>query len=400
MTPRYSIHAKHWGLDPEVIFLNHGSFGATPRAVLEYQRTIRDKMESEPVRFFISEYPELLLDVRNLFAEFIGVQPQTIVFVRNVTYAVNSVLRSYPFQSGDELLITNLEYNACTNVAKYVAKKENVKLVTAQIPFPFETEDQVIDAVLAAVTPRTRLVMIDHITSATGFRIPIEPIIEELNRRGIDSLIDGSHSVGMVPLELDKLGATFFTSNAHKWLCAPKGAAFLYTREDAQDKIYPASISHGYNMSLPNSPKFHDHFDWAGTDDFSSYLSIGESIKFMESILPNGWGDYIKHNNELIIAARKLICERLGCALPCPDKMLTSLATIPLPDETEPTALIGKLAYAQIHPIQAKLYGKYKLELPVWHEFPKLNLRISACLYNDISQYEALADALQEIFHL
>ncbi|MDO4586133.1 MAG: aminotransferase class V-fold PLP-dependent enzyme [Planctomycetia bacterium] len=408
-----SPFAAEWMLDPNIIFLNHGSFGACPKAILKRQQELRNQMESEPLRFMEQEYPVLLNESRQRLARFVGAKSEHLVFVRSVTQAVNSVLRSYPFEDGDEILTTDHEYNACANVARFIADHPNdpsktarkVHFVAANVPYPIQSPDNVFEALMAKVNDQTRLVLIDHVTSPSGFLQPIERIIVEMNRRGIDTLIDGSHSVGMIPLDLEKLNATFFTSNCHKWLCTPKGSAFLWVRNDWAERIYPSTISHGYNWSVPDNPKLHDLFDWPGTDDFTPWLCVGDTILFLENLLDDRSGKLEKlaqHNHDLIIAARRLLCQRLDSEPVCPESMLTSLAAIALPDEKEPPRLKFFHAASALHPIHVRLLEEFKIEVPVfnWTAYPKLTLRIAAQLYNDLSQYEKLADALDIIFRV
>ncbi|MGZ4779741.1 MAG: aminotransferase class V-fold PLP-dependent enzyme, partial [Thermoanaerobaculia bacterium] len=218
---------EHWLLDPAITFLNHGSFGATPRAVLEKQTEYRLRMEREPVRFLVRELEPLLDAARRKVAAFAGAEAESLVFVPNATAGVNAVLRSLDLDQNDELLVTNQEYNASRNALDYVAQLAGAKVVAVDIPFPIASPDDVVDRIVSGVTDRTRLLLIDHITSQTALVLPIERIVAEMNRRGIDTLVDGAHAPGMVPLDVKTIGASYYTGNLHKWVCGPKGAAFL-----------------------------------------------------------------------------------------------------------------------------------------------------------------------------
>ncbi|MGH6691474.1 MAG: aminotransferase class V-fold PLP-dependent enzyme, partial [Gammaproteobacteria bacterium] len=238
---------KLWPLDPDVGFLNHGSFGACPTEVLRYQQVLRNELEAGPVRFLSRELDDRLDAARAALAAFVGADPDDLGFVVNATTGINAVLRSLSFKPGDELLTTDHAYNACRNTLNFVAAREGVQVVVATVPFPLASPDEVVEAVLAQVTRRTRLAMLDHVTSPTGLVLPLERLIAELSARGIEVLVDGAHAPGMLPLDLGTLGATYYSGNCHKWICAPKGSAFLWVRRDCQAYVHPATISHGAN---------------------------------------------------------------------------------------------------------------------------------------------------------
>ena len=253
--------ADRWLLDPEVIFLNHGSFGATPKAVLDEQSRIRLRIEREPLVFFDHDYLKELDQARAVLAGFLGARTDDLAFVVNATTGVNTVLRSLRLERGDQLLVTDHEYDACRNAIDAVAADSGAEVVVASIPFPLSSESEVVEAVIEKVTPRTRLLLIDHATSQTGLLLPVEQLVKEAQARGVEVLVDGAHAPGMVALDLDTLGAAYYTGNLHKWTCAPKGAAFLHVREDRRDGVRPLVISHGANAKSIKRSRFHLEHD-------------------------------------------------------------------------------------------------------------------------------------------
>jgi len=385
---------RHWLLDPNVTFLNHGSFGSCPRAVLDFQRDLRDRLERQPVRFLVREFEPLWDAARDALARFVGADTDDLVFVANATGGVNTVLRSLPFQAGDELLVTNHEYNACRNALNFAAERSGARIIVANLPFPVRHEDELVLPVLQAVTTRTKLVLLDHVTSQTGLVVPVQRLVRELSARGVDALIDGAHAPGMVALNLRETGAAYYTGNCHKWLCAPKGAAFLHVRRDRQLLIRPLTISHGANSARSDRSRFLIEFGWTGTGDPSACLSVPESLRFMESLLPGGWPEIMRRNRALALAARQLLCRALNTAPPCPDEFIGSLASIPLPDARDATPSKSPL---YLDPLQDFLLEQHAIEVPVipWPAPPKRLLRISAQLYNSLPQYEHLATALK-----
>ena len=392
MTP-----AEHWGLDPGTIFLNHGSFGACPRPVLEYQERLRERMERQPVQFFARDLEGLLDEARGELARFVGAAPGDLAWVRNATTGVNAVLRSLDPLPDDELLTTDHEYNACRNALDHVARRSGARVVVAALPFPVDSPERIVDAILDRATPRTRLALLDHVTSPTGVVLPIARLVRELARRGVDTLVDGAHAPGMLALDLAEIGAAYYTGNCHKWLCAPKGAGFLYVRRDLQRAVSPAVISHGANTRRTDRPRYLIEFDWVGTDDPTSCLSVPEALRFMGSLLPGGWPALREHNRRLVLEGRRALCEALGIDPPCPEEMIGSLAAVPVPpgpaDARPPSPLYDD-------PLQQALLERFAIEVPVisWPAPPQRLVRISAQIYNRAEQYVALASALTRLF--
>ena len=377
---------EFWWLEPEVTFLNHGAFGACPKSVLEVQQQFRQRLEQQPLRFLAQDLEGLLDGARNALAEFVGADPLDLAFVPNATTGVNTVLRSLHFTPDDELLTTNHEYNACRNALDFVAARSGAQVVVAEILLPIQSPEQVMEAVIAKISPKTRLALLDHVTSQTGLVMPIQRLVHELNQRGIDTLIDGAHAPGSVPLNLVAIGATYYTGNCHKWLCAPKGAAFLYVQGDRQAQIRPLTISHGANSLRSDRSRFRLEFDWPGTYDPSAYLSIPAAIQFMGTLLPGGWPELMAQNQTKALAARKILCEVLNVPIPCPDEMIAALAVVPLPD-------------GSYQALQTALLNQYGIEVPIvpWPAGQKRLVRVAAQIYNTLAQYEYLAQALVEL---
>lgn len=386
--------ASPWVLDKNCVFLNHGSFGSCPRPVLDYQNALRERMERQPIQFLVRELEGLLDQARSQVAGFLGAEETDLVFVPNATTGVNTVLRSLRFEPDDELLVTDHEYNACRNALDFVAVLWRARVVVVRVPFPLESEDQIVEAVLAGTTSKTRLALLDHVTSQTGLVFPISRLVRELAQRGIDTLVDGAHAPGMVPLDLKQIGAAYYTGNCHKWLCAPKGAGFLFVRRDRQHLIRPLAISHGGNSTRTDRSCFQIEFGWTGTSDPSACLSIPESIRFVGSLVPGGWPEVMRRNRALALAGRKILCQALKTPLPAPDNLIGSLASVSLPDASVVTAPVSPL-YAD--PLQDLLRAQFGIEVPIipWPAPPHRLLRISAQLYNSTGHYELLAQALR-----
>jgi isopenicillin-N epimerase len=390
---------SHWDLDPFVVFLNHGSFGACPTPVLAKQADWRARMEREPVLFLGREIEGLLDEARAEVAEFLGAQAEDLAFVPNATAGVNAVLRSLRFEPGDEIVVANHGYNACNNAARWVLERTGGRVVVADVPYPVPSFDAVVDAVLAAVTPRTKLALLDHVTSQTALVFPIHRLVAELQgRRGIDVLVDGAHAPGMVALDLDVLGAAYYVGNGHKWLCGPKGAAFLHVRRDRRDRVAPLAISHGLNMPRTDKSLFQLLFDWTGTADPTPWLCLPDAIRFVSTLLPGGMDELQLHWRAKALAARDLVCDALGVAPPAPDLFIGSLATaiLPRPPAEAPAPPLF------LHPLQAELWEKHRIEIPV---MPAPNgrdwsIRLSAAPYNEESDYRRLADALRASRHV
>ena len=388
-----SPFARHWALDPTLDFLNHGSFGACPTVVLEEQSRLRAKLESQPVRFMARELEPALDAVRERVAAFVGARPEELAFVTNATEGVNAVLASLAFEPGDEVLITNHGYNACNNAALHWAERAGARRTVAELPLPLSGPEAAVDAVLAAVTPRTRIAVLDHVTSPTGIVLPVARLVAALRERGVLTLIDGAHAPGMLPLELSKLGADYYVGNLHKWCCTPKGTAILVVRPELQATLRPLVISHGARSARTDRPKLWLEFDWVGTIDPTGLLSVPVALDFLGGLLPGGIPALMAANRALALAARACLLDALGGTPLCPESMLGSMAAVALPDAPQPEAFANS-PFAE--PLYSQLLDErfevFALNFPAP---PKRLLRVTAQIYNELSQYERLARVLR-----
>lgn len=369
-----------WALDPSITFLNHGSFGACPREVLAHQSLLRAQLEAEPVRFMVRELEPLLDEARRRLGAFVGAQPADLAFVPNATTAVNTVLQSLDLAPGDELLTLSHAYNACLNALRAVAQRGKATVVVAPLPLPVPGPEAVLEAVRQAVTPRTRLVLLDHVTSPTALVLPVAPLVRELEARGIAVLVDGAHAPGFVPLDLDGLGASYATGNLHKWVCAPKGAAFLHVRRDRQPTVRPLVVSHGANSPRTDRSRFHLEFDWVGTDDPTPYLCVPKALDVLGAMDPDGWPGLMRRNRDDALAARRLLLETLGSAPLAPESMLGAMAAVEVP-----------------HPpadLQELLFHRHRVEVPVIAFEGRTLVRTSAQRHVRDGDVEVLARAL------
>lgn len=338
----------------------------------------------------IRELEGLLADARGALAQLIGAQPDDLAFVPNASSGVSTVLRSLALGPGDELLTTDHVYGACRNALAFAADSTGARLVVAPVPFPLESSEEVVSAVLARVTERTRLLLIDHVTSPTAVVFPVARLVTELQKRGVDTLVDGAHAPGMLPLDLGALGAAYYTANCHKWLCAPKGSAFLHVRRDRQSRVRPLTISHGAASARQDVSRFRLEHDWTGTVDPSAYLAIPRAIRFLEQLMPGGLPALRAHNHELVLHARAVLCRALAVAPPAPTALLGSMVTLPLPPGPGPEDP------SRLEPLQDQLFYEHGIEVPVFRfgSEDRRWLRVTAQAYNTAADYDRLAAAL------
>lgn len=318
-----------------VDYMNHGSFGACPLALRAYQRDEREKFLQSPVDYFAYEYGPKFEAARKFWAEFVKADLGGIALVEGATQGVNTVMTSLAlrgfFKTGDEILLTNHGYNACNNVAREIARLTGAEVAVARVPFPINDPAEATQAVLKAVTPRTRLALIDHITSESGLILPISDIVAGLKAQGVETLVDGAHAPAHVPLDLEKLGAAFYTGNGHKWLCAAPGCAFLYVREAFRDVIRPLNTSHGANNPDANTSGFLKAFAWPGTRDCTAWFTPAKAFSILDSLHPGGLFGLVADNRRLMLYGYKLLLDALDLKPFAPESMLGLMGSIVLP---------------------------------------------------------------------
>lgn len=377
---------QNWMLDPAIAFLNHGCFGARLRSVAEIQQRHRDRFEASPVQVLHFDRDEAIQRAKESVGRFIGASPANFGFVTNATAGVNVVLRALSFQPGDELLTINHVYNAVRMAMHMVGDRCGATPIEARLPLPIASPREVVDVVHRAITKRTRLLIIDHITSPTALVLPVHEIVALCNQHGVDVLIDGAHAPGMVELDVESIGAAYYAGNLHKWTCAPVGAGFLWARPDRQNGLHPLTISHFLEEGFPHE------FRWQGTRDITPWLTVPAAIEFMEK--QYGWAAVRRHNHQMAVWAHTMLCEKWDVEpiSPLDGSMLGSMATLRLPDVA---GLQRK--YETPEALQRELFERHRFEVPIVDWDGTWWLRVSCQVYNTADQYERLGDAVLEL---
>ncbi|MBF9264877.1 aminotransferase class V-fold PLP-dependent enzyme [Paracidovorax cattleyae] len=385
-------HRERFLLDPDVVCLNHGMLGACPREVLERQSELRERMERLPSAFILREFQGLLDAARQALAQFVSADPADLVLLPNVTTALSAVLLSIPLAPGDEILTTDHAYLSCMNLLDFVARKTGARIVVASVEVPVSGPDAVVDAVVGRATPLTRLAVLDHVTSPTGIVFPIEALVERLAVRGIDTLVDGAHTPGMLPLDVQAIGAAYYAGNCHKWLCSPRGAGFLHVRRDRQADLHPPVISRGYGMADASRPRLHWEFDWLGTNDPTALLCIPDAIRFLDGLMRGGMPALMDRNRRLALkGASHLAMAGLPIKRLAPDAMLGSMVAYQLPDALEAA---GSDAAASLQRQLCDLHG-VDVAVTAWPADRGRVLRASAQIYNTTDDFNQLVAALR-----
>jgi len=334
-------------------------------------------MERQPLQFFIETLPDALRDAAQSLGELVGAPGEDIAFVDNATSGVNAVLRSFPFEAGDEILTTNHVYGAVARTIEFVGKRTGATPVFVEVPFPPDGPDEVVERVAAAITERTRMAVLDHITSATALVLPIKRLIALFHERGVPVLVDGAHAPGMVDLDLEALGADWYTGNCHKWLCSAKGCAFLWSNPNsdvARRDLHPPVISHFLNEEWPAE------FDFVGTRDYTPFLSLPAALDFHRELGPARIRTYI---HDLVLEAGDRLCASWGVQSVAPRAMTGSILTLPIPQVLDP-------AEHDAFALRKTIWDRHRIEVPFVAFDGQTWLRISAQIYNDLDDYKAL----------
>ncbi len=366
-----------WSLSPDVVHLNHGSYGGCPRAVTAAADAVRVRLEAAPMRFYLLEWQAELDRARAAVAAFVHADPARLVFVPGATTGVAIALAAATLAAGDEILTTTHVYPACRNQLVRLADRTGARIVMVPVALPFDP-DALVDAITAAITPRTKLALLDHITSPTALVLPLDRIVPQLRARGIPVIVDGAHAPGQIALDVDAIGATWYVGNHHKWMCAPKASGFLAVAADAVAHTLPLVTSHGATAAYGPPNRLHAELDWSGTYDPSAQLAVPTAIDTIAE-MGGGWPAVIARNHALLLAMR----ERLGGRLIAPADCLGTMAAVPieLPAGVSTTALEKQL-----------LVDGW--EVPIVASAAGLFVRVSAHLYNHIDQIDQLAATL------
>lgn len=379
-----------WQLDPAITYLNHGTVGATPKRVLEAQRAIRDEIEAVPSRYLLRELTMIRVggprsDVPRMrraaaeVAAFVGARPDDLVFVDNATTGVSAVLRSLKLSPGDEIVMSDLAYGAVANAARFVTREAGASVVTIAAPYPMpDGPEAFVEAMLDAITPRTKLLIVDHITSETALVLPVAEIARRAHERGVAVFADGAHAPGSIPLDIPALGVDWYTGNLHKWAWAPRSSGILWAAPERQAGLHPAVISWGLDQG------FTAEFDLIGTRDPSPFLAAPTAIALMREF---GVDAVMRWNNRLAWHAARMLCETFETAMPMPESMVASMATIPLPERCGSDAV-------QAAALRDALLFEDRIEAQVHAKAGRLWMRVSAQVYNELSDFERFAEAV------
>jgi len=366
-------------LSRELTFLNHGSFGACPRPVFAIYQNWQRELEANPVGFLGLRLPDLLAAASVRLAGYLGTVADNLVFVPNATYGVNVVARSLKLQSGDEVLTSDHEYGAVNRTWRFNCERQGAVYINQPVAVPAPSASAIVDQIWAGVTERTKVITLSHITSPTALMMPIAEICRRARAAGILTVIDGAHAPGQLELDLDAIGADYYTGNCHKWLCSPKGAAFLYARPERQALLEPLVVSHGWNADAPGSSQFLDYFTWVGTVDPAAYLTVPAAIDFQAQ---HQWADVREACHALALEAQQQILDLSDAAALSADDLWVQMRAVPIPG-----------AAADYKP----LWEKHRIVVPVFEWNGQTLIRFSIQAYNGPDDIHRLIVALQEV---
>lgn len=370
-------------LDPEITYLNHGSFGACPLPIFkDYQRWQRE-LELEPVQFIQNNAPEYLRTAKDALAKYINCSPLDFFFTVNPTYAVNTIMRNLDLKPGDEILTTNHEYGAMDRTWNFYFKKTGVKYIRQEIALPVTSKEQILQQFWEGYNQRTKVVFINHISSATALIFPVKEVCERARELGLITIIDGAHVPGHIELDIDALNPDFYTGTLHKWMLAPKGCSFLYVKKEFQSQIDPLIVSWGYESDTPGESTFLDYHEYQGTRDISAFLTTPAAIKFLDD---NDWKSKSESCKEMVRLNYERFCQLVATAPICPvtSEFLGQMCSIRI--ITQWPSELKKL-----------LFTKYKIEIPVMTLNDAVYLRISIQAYNSQNDIDKLYDAVADI---
>jgi isopenicillin-N epimerase len=370
-------------LDPNIIFLNHGSYGATPRTVFEEYQEWQRRLERQPVLFLGRQLPELLGESRRVLGEYLNADPDDLVYIPNATHGVNIVAHSLKLQPGDEILATDHEYGACDYTWEFVCEKAEARYINQPVPLPVASGEEIVDQFWQGVTARTKVIYLSQITSSTALRLPVEEICRRAREKGILSIVDAAHAPGQIPFDLQALNADVVFGNAHKWMLNAKGSAFLYVRRERQDLIEPFIVSWGYHPTpdIATGSRFIDYLQWTGTKDPAAALTVPAAIRFMQE---HKWDQVRWRCHELLRQAIERICE------------LTGLPPLyPLDSDFYSQMGIAPLPASDLATLKSCLYDEYGIEVPLTEWRDRQFIRISIQGYNTPDDVDVLLQALE-----
>lgn len=371
-------------LDPEITYLNHGSFGATPRPVFEVYQNYQRQLEKQPVLFLGRMHTQLFKEARTALGKFLNANPDDLAFIPNVTFGINVIANSISLKPGDEVLSTDHEYGACDLAWNYYCDRAGAKYVKKEISLPIQSDEQIIEQIWAGVNSKTKVLFLSHITSPSAIRFPVEKLCEKARTNGIISVIDGAHAIGQIPLDFDRITVDFYTSNCHKWALAPKGAAFLYVRHEVQQTLKPLVVSWGFghDPSSGTGSRFLDMMQWNGTMDPSAMLTVPFGLKFMED---HDWESVRQKCHEILSFTLDGICDLTGIETIYPGSSgyFAQMGSARLPDQTD------------LNKLKIILYDDYKIEIPLTQQGKNKYIRVSIQGYNDFEDGNKLINALK-----
>lgn len=375
--------AAQFLLNPEIIFLNHGSFGACPRPVFDEYQKWQLELERQPVEFLGRRFDVLMRAAREPLAAYVNCDADDLVYVPNATTGLNIVARSLQLNAGDEIVTTDHEYGALDRTWEFLCEQSGARYKRVPIPIPVTTHADFVERVWAAVTPRTRILFLSHLTSPTALIFPIEELVRRARRAGIISIIDGAHAVGQIPLDLRALDADVYSSNCHKWLCAPKGSAFLYVRRELQNEIEPLVVSWGWRPEKITGTRFVQEQEWQGTRDIAAYLATPRAIQFFQE---HDWARARAECHARACYAQEKIAALTGLEKLSPPAWFAQMVALALPSYDH--ALL-----------KTRLYDEFRIEVPIiaWNE--KILARVSVQAYNTRAELDALVSALGKILY-